>query len=270
MSHKLLLDATQFASLNQNKDLLIIDLGSREQYLLGHIPGALHLDYATITGELPTTPGPLPEHLALTQALRSLGLQTHQHIIAYDHNDNAQACRFLWSLDLIEHPSHSLFNGGMQAYIDAGLPTEQTENASQTSTAILRYRQHAPSADIGYILQHYQDAKVSIIDARSAAEYNSTDVRAQRGGHIPDAINFDYRQVFETNQLGKLRPLNELQAIIEQAGIKLDDELICHCQSHRRSAVLYFVFKLLGAKNVKGYPGSWAEWGNRLDTPIQV
>ncbi len=270
MSQPLLIDAADIASLNQDKNLLIVDLGSHEQYLNSHVPGAIHLDYAQITGDLPSAPGPLPEHLAFTQALRSIGLTADQHVIAYDHNDNAQACRFLWSLDLIKHPSYSLLDGGFQAYINANLTIEQTERKAQTSDAELSYSQHAPNVDMGYILRHYQNPAVSIIDARSPAEYNGTDLRAQRGGHIPNAINLDYRQVFEANQLSKLRSLTELQTLIKHTGIRLENELICHCQSHRRSAVLYFVFKLLGAKNIKGYPGSWAEWGNHLDTPIKT
>ncbi len=249
--------------------LLIVDLSSADSYNSYHLPGAVHLEYRRIAGELPHHPGPIPDKLVLAQALTEIGLTSDRHVVAYDDGDNAQACRLLWTLDLIGHPHYSLLNSGLGGWTAEGHPVEQEERRHTPGTDQFEYVADAPVADILYILQHLNDPNVSIIDARTPQEYRGEELRAQRGGHIPGAINLDHRLLLDSEHSNRLRPAAELRAIVQQAGIDGNKELICHCQSHRRSALVYIALKSLGFKHLKAYPGSWAEWGNNLDAPIE-
>ncbi len=247
--------------------LIIVDLSTAESYSTYHLPGAIHLDYSQIADKPPSPPNPFPEKLQ--QALNRVGLTDKHHLVAYDNSDGARACRLLWSLDLIGHTHYSLLNGGLRAWTAEGLPVEQEEGQSSPSQKQFDYCAHAPMADMLYILQHLDDPGICIVDARTPAEYRGEDLRTHRGGHIPGAINLDHRTLLDEQQNQRLLPSAQLRTVVQQAGIDGNKELICHCQSHRRSALVYIALKSLGFKHLKAYPGSWAEWGNNLDTPIE-
>lgn len=265
----LLVEPDTLQSSLDDPHLLILDVGARESYDAYHLPGAIHVDYNRLVGELPSTPGPLPDHLPFTQLLCDIGLQPEHRVIAYDDGDNAQACRLLWSLDLIGHRHYALLDGGLRAWLDERHPVEQTPTPAQPVRNHFHYVDNAPVADLLYILQHLDDPEVCIVDARTPEEYRGEDLRAQRGGHIPGAINLDHRRLLDPDHSLRLRPEAQLRAIVEEAGLDPEKELICHCQSHRRSALVYIALKALGFPRLKAYPGSWAEWGNNLDTPIE-
>lgn len=90
-----------------------------------------------------------------------------------------------------------------------------------------------------------------------------------RAGHIPGAINYEWTQAMDPGRHYRLKPLNKLKSELAALGITADKKIITHCQSHHRSGLTYLVAKLLGFSDVKAYPGSWCEWGNRDDTPIE-
>ncbi len=249
--------------------LLIVDLGTRESYAASHLPGAVHLDYEALTGELPAAPGPIPETLPLAEALAGIGIAPGRHIVAYDDGDNAKAARLLWTLDLIGHHDHSLLDGGLTAWVDECHPIERQPATARPVSETYRMAEDPPLADLLYILRHLGDDDVTIVDARTPAEYRGEDLRARRGGHIPGAVNLDHRRLLDPARDNRLLPRERLRALVEEVGLDPGHELICHCHSHRRSALVYVALKWLGFPRLKAYPGSWAEWGNNLDTPIE-
>jgi thiosulfate/3-mercaptopyruvate sulfurtransferase len=108
-----------------------------------------------------------------------------------------------------------------------------------------------------------------ILDVRTAAEFSGADKRAQRAGHIPGAVNVDWSQALVGGGDLRLRPADQLHTLYAAAGVTPDKEVILHCQSHQRSAHSYVVLKSLGYPRLRGYPGSWSEWGNTTDTPVE-
>ena len=109
-----------------------------------------------------------------------------------------------------------------------------------------------------------------IWDARSQEEYDGIKIQAARGGHIPGAIHLDWMSLLEAEAPQRLKPLKELQKIIASHGFNANTNIVTHCQTHRRSGLTYFVGKkLLDFKNIKAYPGSWAQWGNNCELPIE-
>ncbi len=122
--------------------------------------------------------------------------------------------------------------------------------------------------DAEYILAHLHDPGVRIVDVRGANEYSGITQSTQRNGHIPGAVNLEW--TFARDASLRLKPLVELKQILRSRGITPDKEVIVHCQTHHRSAHTYIVLKALGYPSIKGYPGSWSEWGNRVDTPVET
>ncbi len=264
-----LIEADTLIPLLNSPGLRIIDLGSTDTYAAYHLPGAQYLNYAQLVAATPEHSGPLAHDSALYQLLSGLGIDSHTHIVAYDDGDGVQACRFLWTLDLLGHTRYSLLNGGLRAWLDERHTTERTITPVAPRQPDYRVDLESHAVDLLHILQHLNDAQTQVVDCRTTAEYSGQDLRAQRGGHIPGAINLDHRRLIDPNHSLRLRPDAEIKHILTDAGLQTDRTQIVHCQSHRRSALVYFVLKQLGYEHVKAYVGSWAEWGNNLDTPIE-
>jgi thiosulfate/3-mercaptopyruvate sulfurtransferase len=252
-----------------DKNLVIIDLCSEKSYLSCHVPGAVHLDYAHIVAARPPVMGLLPDEDRLNLMLSSIGLTLESHVVAYDDEGNGRASRLVWTLEELGHERFSLLDGGLKAWLIEGHPVKQDRETRLPSHFRGTY-QGNKVADKKYILAHLFDPDVVILDARSPAEYHGEDIRAQRGGHIPGAVNFEWMRAIDQERNLRFKPVDKLRSMLESLGITPDKEVICHCQTHHRSAHTYMVLKYLGYPKVKGYPGSWSEWGNDPDTPIEM
>ena len=110
------------------------------------------------------------------------------------------------------------------------------------------------------------DPTVALLDSRSADEYTGKDVRARRGGHIPGAVNVEWKQNLRPD--GTFKPVDELRAMYAAQAITPDKTVVTYCQTHHRAAQSYFVLRLLGYPRLVGYDRSWSEWGNRDDLPL--
>ena len=246
-------------------DLLIVDVGDRSALakLAGArkcLPGAVHLDYANIVAAHPPAMGLAPDARQLGEALSSIGLTPDKHVVAYDNLGGTNACRFLWTLDLVGQPSGSLLGGGLGAWLGEGLPTARRFGQPPPSNYKATLRAE-PTADKDYVLAHLDDADVVILDTRTPAEFG--------GGHIPGAVNLDWAFAIEVERDSRLKPEIALRQRLEEAGVTPDQEVITHCAVHLRSAHTYVVLKALGYPRIRGYPGSWSEWGNTPGLPTE-
>lgn len=247
---------------------VLVDLSRPDVNAAGHIAGALHLDYAAIVRVQPPVMGLLPDETKLSAALSRLGITPQSHVIAYDDEGGGKASRFLWTLAEIGHAHWSLLNGGLHAWKGGGLPLTSEQSAATPSNYVARYT-GAAAADRPYILAHLKDASTVLVDARSPGEYNGSDVRAERGGHIPGAVNFDWQLAMDRTKALRLHSADHLRAKLAELGITPDKEAITYCHTHHRSALTFVMLKALGFERVRGYPGSWSDWGNQTETPIE-
>ena len=265
----LILEPEQLLPLLGKKKLLIVDLSDLETHSAYHVPGAVHLPYEQLTQELPSIAGEMSVEAPLNQTLNQIGLTSKHHVIAYDNIDNSRACRLLWTLDLIGHTQYSLLNGGLAAWLDERHPTEDNHQPAEPGSQRFSYHADAPAVDLLYLLQHLNDDNITLLDARTPEEYCGKEIRSQRGGHIPGAINLDHRRLISPEHSMRIKSETELNSIIKELSIKPKQEIITYCHTHRRSALVYIALKNLGFSNIKAYPGSWDEWGNNLDTPVE-
>ena len=213
--------------------------------------------------------GLLPDENTLSQIFSSIGLTHDMHVIAYDDEGGGRAARLLWTLDAIGHKNASLLNGGIGAWYNEGHPTD-TVPVEKTPSEYLATINDSPIADQQYILTHLNDSTVALLDSRSPEEYRGMKKFAARAGHIPGAVNLDWFNVMDQSRNMRLKPEAELRALMEERGFTEDKTVITYCQTHHRSALTYFVLKFLGYPKIKGYPGSWSDWGNNEDLPIEV
>ncbi|MDH5301090.1 MAG: sulfurtransferase [Gammaproteobacteria bacterium] len=253
----------------QQTDLVIIDLCDPQLFAQGHIPGARHLPYGQIVRHTPPTFGLMPSAEHLSQIFSSLGITPNSWVVACDDEGGGKAARLLWTLEAAGHRKLSLLDGGIHSWKAAKLPLSTDSQPIEHSHYPLTFSNPSVIAERSYIQNHLSDKSVRILDARSPAEYAGTDVRAARGGHIPGAVNIEWTDALDRNNALQLKPLTELQAMFSAKGIHPELEVIVYCHSHHRSALSFAVLRHLGFTKLRGYPGSWSDWGNQNDTPIE-
>lgn len=266
--YPLILEPESF-SVPAAEDVLIVDLCKLETYAEAHLPGAVHLDYAALTSSRPPVGGLLPGDSELSRALSAIGLEPDKHVVAYDDEGGGKASRLLWTLDVIGHTRFSLLDGGRRAWTEAGLAVDAgpVEPSPSEFRAVAG---EAARADREYILGRLGSADFVPVDARTPEEYSGDNRRAERGGHIPGAVNFNWINAMDPARALRLKPRDELAREFAALGVTPGKEVVAYCHTHHRSSHTYIVLKSLGFERLRGYPGSWSEWGNDPSTPIAL
>lgn len=265
----LILEPEQLAESLGAENLLIVDLCNPQTSASGQVPGAVGLEYARLVASRAPVAGLLPDAEQLSNALSALGLTPEHHVVAYDDEGGGKSGRLLWTLDMLGHGRGSMLNGGIHAWANEGHPLSSATASPTASNYQAEFRGDA-AADKDYILGRIGAPDVVFLDTRTPEEYRGTNVRAERGGHIPGAVNFNWVNAIDQERNLRLKPVEELHALLKAVGVTPDREVIAYCQTHHRSSHTYVVLKLLGYPRIKGYPGSWSEWGNLPDTPIDL
>ena len=248
-------------------NLIVVDLTSAARYASGHIRGAHFVDPKRTQLGQPPAPGLLPGLSSLEQLFGELGHTPQATYVVYDDEGGGWAGRFIWLLDVIGHSRYHYLDGGILAWEAAGLPLSQDTPASAGGPVPLTLHDE-PIATREYLQSRLGAADLAIWDARGPLEYTGEKVLAAKAGHIPGAINLEWTAAMDPAR--QLRIRSDVAPMLDGLGITADKEIITHCQTHHRSGFTYLVAKALGYPRVKGYAGSWGEWGNHPDTPIEV
>ena len=247
--------------------VLLLDLRPPEAYTSGHIPGAVHLDLWGVS-LIDTDPAPLKAFMWMIEHVLAVhGVDAATPVIVYDEQSGVRAARAFWFLEYFGHPSVRLLDGGFNAWIAAGLPITRDAAAppASTWTGARELARVATWTDVQDAIGR-EDAV--IVDTRTDGEYTGTTVRARRGGAVPGAVHLEWTR--NLTPAGDYKAADELKDMYEAAGVTPDREVITYCQGGYRAAQSYLALRLLGYPRVRMYVGSWKEWGDREDLPIET
>jgi thiosulfate/3-mercaptopyruvate sulfurtransferase len=251
---------------DQRRRPTLLDLRPAELFAQGHLRHAVHVDLFGVS-LTDTDPAPLKAFLWMIEhLLATRGVSADRPVVVYDSDSGIRAARAFWFLELFGHPNVRLLDGGVRAWTAAGLRLTSESNApAETSwTGERRAEVLATWRDVANRLDR---SDVAILDTRTDGEYCGTTVRAARGGAIPGAIHIEWTRNLGPD--GAFKPAAELTAMYAEAGITPDREVVSYCQGGYRAAHSYLALRLLGYPRLRSYLGSWREWGDREDLPIE-
>jgi thiosulfate/3-mercaptopyruvate sulfurtransferase len=237
-------------------------------YLEGHIAGAVHAAYPIELSDPTATPSnliPRPDQLAAT--MERLGISDDTLVVGYDDEGGHFASRLWWVLTYYGHDRVTILNGGIVKWQAEGRPLVPGPVATPTGRFTpgsprtqMRIRADELHATLG-------DPNLRVLDVRRLSEYTGEEVRAARGGRIPGATSLFWQD--NLNSDWTFRDADEIRARHLAVDATPDKSLVTYCQGGVRAAHAAFCLRLIGYDDVRMYDGSWAEWGNRADLPIE-
>jgi thiosulfate/3-mercaptopyruvate sulfurtransferase len=242
-------------------------------YDTGHISGAVGWNWQRDTQD--TLVRDIPDEAALEALLGRSGIGNDTTIVLYGDNNNWFATYAFWLLKYYGHRDVRLMNGGRKKWLDEARPmtTELPQVEPEQYTA--RPPQNNLRALRPFVEETVANPGRALVDVRSPGEFsgellappNLPQEGAQRGGHIPGAVNIPWVQAVAED--GTFKPYADLQELYGSQGITADKEIVAYCRIGERSSHTWFALHyLLGYPHVRNYDGSWTEWGSAIGVPI--
>ena len=242
-----------------------------ENYALRHIPGAVYFNIDEICDSDVDLPHMLPSSEKFSSKVRKLGLGDGNRIIVYDSAGGYMAaCRVWWMFRIFGHKDVAVLDGGLPKWEhekrpvndDEVRPQERHFSACMNNTLV---------KNVSQMIKNIESQKFQVLDARTPGRYSGNDPEprpTKKGGHIPGSHSVPFPAVLNPRENFIFRSAAEIKAAFDGAKIDMKKPIAASCGSGITAAVITFALYLIGNDEVAVYDGSWAEWGDHPDTPV--
>lgn len=251
-----------------------VDYDPKANYKLGHALGAVLFDWKEDIND------PLTRNIFSKQSCEDLlqraGINNDTTLILYGDFNNWFAAFAFWVFKYYGYDDIRLMNGGRKKWLEEDRPLSKDIPEYPKGNFKAAEPDNSIRVFLNYVRDSIESSQKVLIDVRSPKEFTGEILappeypteHAQRGGHIPGALNIPWSQAVSED--GTFKSAEELKKLYESKGITSNREVITYCRIGERSSHTWFVLKyLLGYPDVKNYDGSWTEWGNMIDNPIE-
>lgn len=245
----------------------------RQEYLRGHIPGAVFVDVdSALAAPFGQGPGrhPLPSARVFSEAASRAGIGPDTHVVAYDDSGGASAARLWWLLRYYGHNSVSLLDGGIVRWVAEGRPLETQEPSVPRATFVPR-PQRGWVLDQATVNEFRDDPSALILDVRAAERYRGeVEPIDPRAGHVPGAVSAPYSGNFRSADDPRFLEPDRLRARFEELGAGRAEKIVSYCGSGVNACQNILALHLAGFENTLLYEGSWSDWCRNPERPAAV
>ena len=275
---KTLVSTDWLASHLKDPDLRVLDASwympaqnrdAKAEYAAGHIPGARFFDIDEISDQRSALPHMAPPPEKFISRMRAMGVGDGHQVVVYDGTGLFSAARVWWTFRLMGKVDVAVLDGGLPKWLAEGRMVEDLAPMAR-DRHMTTSRQNNLVRDVTQVAHAAKLFEAEIVDARSAARFAGEvpEPRAGlRSGHIPGSKNVPFTTLLAGD--GTMKPVADLQAVFQAAGVDLSKPVITTCGSGVTAAVLSLALERIGHRNHSLYDGSWSEWGMYEDLAVE-